>query len=65
MENIKSYKKAIFISMVSAAVSLAVTTIGKKLLSVASERKKLAAKENTLNRALEDSMDCSDPVAKY
>ena len=65
MENTKSFKKAILITMVSAVTSLVVTAIGKKLLSVVSERRQLAAKDTKLNMALEDSMDCSDAVAKY
>ena len=51
--------------MMSAAASVLVTFIGKRIISKVSERKQLVQNDLKLTNALEDSMDCSDPVAKY
>ena len=65
MEASKSWKKAVLVSMVSAATSIFVAYVGKRLLARVAEHKQFTNKDKYLTYALEDSMDCSDPVAKY
>ena len=65
METSKSVKKAILVSCVSAATSVLVTYAGQRLLTKMAERKQFATTDKKLTMALRDSMDCSDPVAKY
>jgi hypothetical protein len=65
MESSKSLKRAVLVSVLSTAASLIVTYLGKRLLSKMDSNRRHAVCDHNLNRALEDSMDCSDPVAKY
>lgn len=65
METSKSFKKAILVSMISAATSVFVTYIGRRILNGMADRKQFAVQDKKLDNALKDSMDNSDPVAKY
>ena len=65
MESTKSFKKAVLVSVVSAAASVLVTYLGHKLFGVMAEKRKFAIEDRKLDGALKDSMDGSDAVAKY
>lgn len=65
MATSKSLKNAVLVSAVSAAISVLVTYVGKQLLSRIDKQKQFALEDKKLTRSLKDSMDCSDPIAKY
>lgn len=65
MESSKSIKKAVLVSVISAAVSVLITFATKKVLSAVANRRMTTHEDAKLTTALEDSMDCSDAVAKY
>ncbi len=65
METSKSVKKAVLISVISAVVSVFATFATRKVLTAVTSRRLRAQKDSNLTAALEDSMDCSDPVAKF
>ena len=65
MATSKSLKKAVLVSAISAGTSVLFTYLGKQILARMDKRKKLAQEDKNLTSSLKDSMDCSDPVAKY
>ena len=65
MEASKSFKKAVLVSVVSTVASVVVAYVGKRLLSKMDDRRQYKTSDRILNSALQDSMDCSDPVTKY
>ncbi len=65
METSKSFKKAMVLSVVSAASSVLIAFAARRLATFMLTRRELVHTDKNLNAALEDSMDCSDAVAKY
>lgn len=65
MEATKTLKRKIVFSLISAAASVLITYAATLMKSRITEKKDVAEKDKNLNSALNDSMDCSDPVAKY
>jgi hypothetical protein len=65
MEATKSLKRKIAFSLISAAASVLITYAASLMKSRITAKKALDEKDKNLNSALKDSMDCSDPVAKY
>lgn len=65
METSKSFKKAMVLSVVSAASSVLIAFAARRLATFMLTRRQLAHTDKNLNVALVDSMDCSDAVAKY
>jgi hypothetical protein len=65
METSKSFKKAMVLSVVSAASSVLIAFAARRLATYLLARHQLAHTDKNLNTALVDSMDCSDAVAKY
>ncbi len=65
METSKSFKKAMVLSVVSAASSVLIAFAARRLATFLLTRHQLAHADKNLNTALVDSMDCSDAVAKY
>ncbi len=61
----KSLKKAVLVSVLSAGTGVLVTFVGKQILSRLEKQKQFARDDKNLTSSLKDSMDCSDPVAKY
>ena len=58
-------KKKIFWSILGTVVTTLTPLVIAKIRSMALEKKDLKKRDESLNRALIASMDCSDPVAKY
>lgn len=58
-------KKRVLYGIAAAATAGALTYGGYRLQKHLKAKKQTLQKENTLDKALADTMDCSDPVATY
>ncbi len=57
--------KAIGTGVLTLVLGRVVYCVAKKLLAEASRRSELKELDARLDRAVEDTMDCSDPITKY
>ncbi|MCE9558567.1 MAG: hypothetical protein K8R88_06410 [Armatimonadetes bacterium] len=61
----QTLKLKLFKVVLSSAISMVAVMIGQRVASAMCRAKARQLAEDRLDEALQDSMDCSDAVAKY